>query len=118
METEPNFWAFVVGEKIQVWPKPEIPLLEMQQILKEITVQLEHDVEGIQKLKRKLFMMDKTGSHAVSLEEFVIGLHYLGLDVREDELQILLKCFQHDQQGIMDVGAFMIELEKISQETS
>jgi Ca2+-binding EF-hand superfamily protein len=55
--------------------------------------------------------MDDRGDGILDKEEFRWGLHDFGIDLTEDEFQIVLKIFDRNQDGVVSFKEFVSELE-------
>lgn len=56
-------------------------------------------------------MFDKDSNGVISMEEFRGALQALGQDPTEDELQIMIKSVDTDQNGVVDFNEFVVMMK-------
>lgn len=65
-------------------------------------------MNGIRSLGRIFKIMDDTGNGKISHEEFLYGLHDMGVDIPKSEVAIALDLFDRDKDGTVNFNEFLV----------
>ena len=65
-------------------------------------------MNGIRSLGRIFKIMDDTGNGKISHEEFLYGLHDMGVDIPKSEVAIALDLFDRDKDGTINFNEFLV----------
>ncbi|XP_023166670.1 calcyphosin-like protein isoform X2 [Drosophila hydei] len=71
---------------------------------------LSRGATGILGLGRAFRAMDDDGSKALNEEEFISGIHDIGLNVTDDEIKQMFNTFDEDGSGSINMTEFLLKL--------